>query len=257
MVNPLVSVRDFSLSRGSFRLKNVSLDIRPNEKFALLGRTGAGKTVLLESIAGFYRGETGTILLDGKPVEKISPEQRGIGFVYQDQGLFPHLTVYHNISYGLRMRKVSRDEIKAQVLRAAELLSIPHIMEQYPATLSGGERQRAALARAMVLKPRLLLLDEPFSALDPTTKAQMYDEMERIHCAFGCTMLFVTHDFQEASRLADRIGILLDGELLVVTTPAKLFQGSYPEKINAFLGIQGRGTYDRTGTVPDATRSLL
>jgi molybdate transport system ATP-binding protein len=154
VVNPLVAVRAFSLSRGRFRLKNVSLDIRPNEKFALLGRTGAGKTVLLESIAGFYRGETGTILLDGKPVEKISPEQRGIGFVYQDQGLFPHLTVYHNISYGLRMRKVSRDEIKAQVLRAAELLSIPHIMEQYPATLSGGERQRAALARAMVLKPR-------------------------------------------------------------------------------------------------------
>jgi ABC-type sugar transport system ATPase subunit len=155
------------------------------------------------------------------------------------------------------MRKVPGDEIRAQVLHAAELLSIPHILDQYPATLSGGERQRAALARAMVLKPRRLLLDEPFSALDPTTKAQMYEEMERIHCAFGCTMLFVTHDFQEATRLADRIGILLDGQLLVVTSPDQLFQGGYDPKVDEFLGLQRRRSYDGAGAVPDAARKTV
>ncbi len=233
-MSPVVSARSFSLPRGSFRLKDVSLDLYPGEIFALLGRTGAGKTVLLESIAGFYKGEAGVILLDGKPVAKIPPEERGIGFVYQDQGLFPHLTVFRNIGFGLAMRKLPEEEIRAQVILMAELLSITHILGQYPDTLSGGERQRTALARAMIIKPRLLLLDEPFTALDPATKAQMYGELERIHKAFGCAMLFVTHDFKEAVRLADRIGILLDGELLAVTTPDLLFQGNYRRRSTNF-----------------------
>lgn len=234
----IIEIEDYSAQFGGFRLRKINLDIYKGEIFSILGRTGSGKTVLLESIAGFYRNRTGNIRIEGKNVAEIPLEKRGMGFVYQDSGLFPHMTAFDNICYGLKMRKIHRTERGELIYKTAEMLSIRHILNQYPATLSGGERQRTSLARALVLRPKILLMDEPFSALDPTTKQAMYRQIEEIHTVFGCTILFVTHDFNEAQKMADRIGIMSDGELKTVRNSSDLFQLCDDRELNEFLGIK-------------------
>ncbi|HML38085.1 MAG TPA: ATP-binding cassette domain-containing protein [Bacillota bacterium] len=233
----IIEVKNFSMNLGSFRLQNINLDIRRNEVFAILGKTGSGKTALLESVAGFYKGKAGEIRIEGKNVTETPLEQRQIGFVYQDFGLFPHMTAFENISYGLKMQKVNRLERREIVQKTAGLLSISHILEQFPGTLSGGERQRTALARALVLRPKVLLMDEPFSSLDPITKQAMYEQIKGIHEIYGCTILFVTHDFTEAQTMADRIGIMSNGQLKAVRDKTDLFKKSDDVELNKFLGL--------------------
>jgi len=233
----VIEVRNFSLKKGTFRLNNVSFEVNAKEIFAILGKTGAGKTLLLESIAGYYPGTDGNIYLNGKAVLDIPLTARKIGFVYQDYGLFPHMTVGQNISYGLNMQKRKKSEISEVVEHMAEKLSIAHILKQYPGTLSGGEKQRTALARALVLNPDVLLLDEPFSALDPMTKQAMYGEILKIHREFDCAILFVTHDFNEAQTLADRIGVMQRGCLKEVRRSDKLFEIYHDNEINEFFGL--------------------
>jgi molybdate transport system ATP-binding protein len=237
MTTPAIKITDFSLKKGSFRLSEISCDIYPHEMFAVLGKTGAGKTLLLESVAGYYAGLGGSIYLHGKAVLDIPLTERKIGFVYQDYGLFPHMTVEQNISYGLKMQKKNRSDIIKEVRRMAELLSIEHILTQHPGTLSGGEKQRTALARALVLSPDVLLLDEPFSALDPVTKRALHGELRAIHEKFQCTILFVTHDFLEAKELASRIGIMVNGRLKAIRDSNELFKPYEDDEINQFLGL--------------------
>lgn len=236
---PAVTAKDVAIKFGDFNLKNINLSVMQNEIFAILGKTGAGKTVLLECIAGFYPSFDGEIRLFGNNAVGISLEDRSVGFVYQDFGLFPHLNVYKNIAYGLKMHRVSKTEIRQKVESMAKMLSISHILNSYPATLSGGEKQRTALARALILHPKLLLLDEPFSALDPSTKKNMYNELMMLHKKFGCTTILVTHDFKEAQSLAGRIGILLDGKLTAVVKSNELFSENknYTDEVCDFLGI--------------------
>ncbi|ACL20261.1 ABC transporter related [Desulfitobacterium hafniense DCB-2] len=236
-VNPLVEIRDYSLELGKFKLQPINLMIHEREIFGVLGKTGSGKTVLLESIAGFYRGRSGQIYIQGQDIAEVPLEKRGIGFVYQDFGLFPHMTVADNIGYGLRMQKKEKQTIKDEVNRMAEILAISSILKQYPGTLSGGERQRTAIARALILNPRILLLDEPFSSLDPATKETMYRQVKEIHRLFGCTILFVTHDFKEAQSMADRIGIMIKGELKRIRRSTELFVQDSDEEVNRFLGL--------------------
>ncbi|MBC3887007.1 ATP-binding cassette domain-containing protein [Acetobacterium paludosum] len=243
-MNAMVEIKDFSIQLGSFKLKNINLNIFDNEIFAVLGKTGSGKTVLLESIAGFYRRFSGNVTIQGKSVIEIPLEKRKIGFVYQDFGLFPHMTVYDNICYGLKIQKMDKEKRKKKVAEMAEILSIEHILKQYPGTLSGGERQRTALARALVLNPKMLLMDEPFSALDPATKQSMYEQIKEIHKIFGCTILFVTHDFNEAQIMADRIGIMVNGELRGIRKSTDLFKKCQDEDINNFLCGNSRGEKD-------------
>ncbi len=231
-----IKVCHFSVKRGSFILKPLSLTIEKGEIFAILGRTGSGKTVLLEAMGGMFPGDSGQILYNGVDVMELAPSERSLGFVYQDRGLFPHMKVIENIAYGLKMHKYPKERRKKRVEELLELLSISHIRNQYPGTLSGGECQRTALARALALEPEVLLLDEPFSALDPSTKRILYQEIQDIHDRFPCTIVFVTHDFTEAQLLADRVGILLDGELLVVTKGTDLMQDRYCDKVELFLG---------------------
>ena len=219
-MNQLV-INNFSVKRGSFTLSPISLTIQMGEIFAILGRTGSGKTVLLEAISGMFPGDTGSILLDGTDIRDIPPSQRKLGLVYQDYGLFPHM-------------KVKEQDSRAQELM--EMLSISHIGDQYPGTLSGGESQRTALARALALAPQVLLLDEPFSALDPATRQSLYQELRRIHRHFGCTIIFVTHDFLEARTLAGRAAILLDGKLQTVTDTSRLMDGHFSAEVERFLG---------------------
>ncbi len=194
-------------------IRDVSLALEEREIFALLGPTGAGKTLLLESAAGFYAPEQGTVRLYGTPVQDIPLEERNIGFVYQDYALFPHMTVEDNIAYGLRVRRVPRTKQNALTRELAGLLGIRHVLKDYPQTLSGGEQQRTALARALILKPRLLLLDEPFSALDESAKNKLYGEVAALPERFGCAVFFVTHNIREAQRLALRIGVMEKGRL--------------------------------------------
>lgn len=234
----LIEVEKFYINLGSFSLKNINLDIYENEIVAILGKTGSGKTVLLESIAGFYKNCCGSIKIDSKKVSDTPIENRNIGFVYQDFGLFPHMSVFDNISYGLKMQKKDKMFIRETVNKISETLSISNILHQYPGTLSGGEKQRTALARALVLKPKILLMDEPFSALDPITKEKMYVQIKEINKIFRCTILFVTHDFNEAQIMANRIGIMINGELRRIRKSINLFEKYKDDEINKFLGIR-------------------
>ena len=228
----------FCLTRGSMHIKDISFSLQEKETFAILGRTGAGKTLLLESAAGFYAPEKGRVILYGTPVQDIPLAERRIGFVYQDYALFPHMTVQDNVAYGLRVRRVPKKEQEEMVKAITDLLGIGHALSQYPQTLSGGERQRAALARALILKPNLLLLDEPFSSLDPATKKRLYGELEAIPEKFNCAVLFVTHDFREAQRLASRIGIMAEGCMLCIRSAEDLFEHSSNVELNTFLGLE-------------------
>lgn len=233
----MIEVQNLTIQMKSFRLQNIQLSIAPGEMFAILGKTGAGKSMLLEAVAGFYKPDRGAVYLDGKHVLKIPPEQRKIGFVYQDFGLFPHMTVYENIRYGLKMHRIPKSEAKRKIQEMTELLEIERILNQYPATLSGGERQRTALARALVLTPKVLFMDEPFSALDPNTKTQMMELLKRIHKAFSCTILFVTHNFEEAEYMADRVGIMINGGIRRICHADQLFQMCEDDEVNAFIGL--------------------
>ncbi|AYF41768.1 ATP-binding cassette domain-containing protein [Ethanoligenens harbinense] len=241
MPTEIIRVERYCYKAGDFVLRNINLSICKGEIFAILGQTGSGKTLLLESITGYHGGISGFIRINGTDVMCIDPRDRQIGFVYQDFGLFPHMTVDKNIRYGLKMHKLCGKEADQAVQTMAELLSIGHILKQYPGTLSGGERQRVALARALVLNPQILLMDEPFSALDPKTRGQMYDLIEQIHDLFGCTILFVTHNFDEAQRLAGRIGIMVNGELRAICKADELFQCHKDRDIEAFLGGHPNG----------------
>lgn len=231
-----ISIRDLTVTRGSFTLRVDALDVAPREVFAILGRTGSGKTVLMESIAGAFPLDGGTILLDGKDVESLPIQQRHMGVVYQDHALFPHMTARENIAYGLKMNGCPRDETQRRVSDQMVMFGIDGIADKHPGIISGGEAQRTALARALVLQPEILLLDEPFSALDPSTKERMYDTIRDIHARFDCTIVFVTHDFNEAAMLADRVGIVLEGSLRAILPAAQLFDAECSEDVAAFLG---------------------
>lgn len=231
-----IVINNFSVKRGSFTLSPVSLTIKKGEIFAILGRTGSGKTVLLEAVSGMFPGDTGSIMYDGIDIRSIPPGQRKLGLVYQDYGLFPHMKVRENIAYGLKMHGYPKNEQDRRVQELMEMLSITQIRDQYPGTLSGGESQRTALARALALAPQVLLLDEPFSALDPATRRSLYQELDRIHQHFGCTIIFVTHDFLEAQTLAERAAVLLDGKLKAVADTKSLMTGHFCEDVERFLG---------------------
>lgn len=234
-----IEVQGLRVCRGSFVLEVPALSVRTREIFAILGSTGSGKTVLLESIAGAFPLDGGRILLDGKSVDTLPVQQRHLGIVYQDYALFPHMTVHDNIAYGLRMNDCPSREVTDRVRAMLSLFSIEHIADRYPGIISGGESQRTALARALVLEPDILLLDEPFSALDPATKERMYTTLRDVHARFDCTIVFVSHDFTEARTLADRVGIVLDGRLRTVRNVDELFQPEGLDKdVRYFLGLQ-------------------
>ena len=232
-----IDVENLEVVRGEFTLRVDELHIRPGEVFAILGTTGSGKTVLMESIAGAYEIEKGSILLDGTDIDELPVQQRHLGILYQDYALFPHMTVRENVAYGLKRQHGSHEEITEKTNAMLSLFGIEHLADRYPGVISGGESQRCALARALVLEPETLILDEPFSALDPTTKTAMYDLLRSVHERFGCTIVFVTHDFHEAQTLAERIGIILDGQLRCVVDADKLFAETHDSDVRHFLGI--------------------
>jgi len=233
-----VQVTDLWVNLREFRLREIDLRIAPGEYFVILGPTGAGKTVLLEAIAGLHQLRRGRVLIDGEDVTTAPPERRGIGFVYQDYALFPHLDVRGNIAFGLRLRKLGRDVVEERVSSIAQLLSIDHLLHRSPTTLSGGERQRVALARALVVEPRLLLLDEPLSALDPAMREELQRELARLHRQLATTTIHVTHDFEEAVTLGDRIAVVNEGRIAQTGSPQDIFRRPASEFVAHFVGAR-------------------
>ena len=242
-----VEIKGLWIELEEFRLCDVNLDIAAGEYFVVLGPTGAGKTVLLETIAGLHRPRRGRILLAGEDITHAPPERRGIGFVYQDYALFPHLSVAGNMAFGLRLRGMGRGEIERRVAAIGRLLGIEHLLHRMPETLSGGEAQRVALARALVVEPRLLLLDEPLSALDPETREALQRELGRVHRELGTTTIHVTHDFEEAVALGDKIAVLKEdrldgakreGRIVQVGRPEEIFRRPANEFVARFVGVR-------------------
>ena len=233
----VLTIKNIQVSRGSFLLHDISLEVCKKEIFAILGKTGAGKSVLLETVAGFHTPKQGEVLLHGQNIQTLPIYSRNIGFLYQDYSLFPHFTARANIAFGLRMRGKKKEEIRQSVEDIANQFGISSLLDLYPGTLSVGEQQRVALARALITKPTLLLLDEPFSALDPVTRKNMQEMLLRVREEYDCAILFVTHNFEEAEHLADRIGILANGHLCGIVKPSELYTTDWKPEIKQFLGL--------------------
>ena len=221
---------------GEFAHRTVSFEVAEGEFFVLLGPSGAGKSLLLELIAGFARPDHGRIFVKGRDVTDIAPERRNIGLVYQDLMLFPHMNVRQNIAYGPRARGLDSAIIEKRVAALAEMLHIGEYLDRPATSLSAGQRQRAALARALATEPDVLLLDEPFSSLDPPLKMSLWKELTALHRRTGVTILHVTHDRSEAIALGDRVGVMRGGRIEQVGDAAGVFDRPESSFVAEFTG---------------------
>ena len=215
----------------------VNLSIQEGELFTLLGPSGCGKTTLLRLIAGFYSPDEGEIRFDGMRVNEMPPSERGIGMVFQNFALWPHMTVSENVSYGLKLRKIGRTEIANRVATVFERVRMSAFGDRYPGQLSGGQQQRVALARALVLNPKILLLDEPLSNLDAKIRVQVRQEIRKLQQELGITTLYVTHDQEEALTLSDRIAVFNQGKVFQVGLPKDLYERPVNRFVADFIGI--------------------
>lgn len=215
---------------------DVSLDVPAGEFFALVGPSGSGKTTLLMLIAGFEKPQSGSVLIDGRDVGAVLPQDRNIGVVFQNYALFPHMTVEDNVGFPLQMRSISKTERKQRIAAALDLVRLSNKARMYPAQLSGGQQQRVALARALVFGPPILLLDEPLGALDRALREEMQIELKRIQQELSITVITVTHDQVEAMSLADRIAVMKDGALQQVDTPQRMYASPSTPFIARFVG---------------------
>jgi spermidine/putrescine transport system ATP-binding protein len=217
-------------------LDEVTLAVPEGEFFGLLGPSGSGKTTLLRAIAGFVVPDSGEIRIDGQRIEGVPVHKRGIGMVFQNYALFPHLSVFDNVAFGLSVRRVASGEIRSRVAEALRLVRLSGLEERRPRQLSGGQQQRVALARALVTRPKVLLLDEPLGALDKRLRQEMQVELKLIQRTVGITTIFVTHDQEEALTLSDRIAILSEGRLVQVGPPAEVYERPATRFAAEFLG---------------------
>jgi ABC-type Fe3+/spermidine/putrescine transport system ATPase subunit len=232
----MIEIKSLSLRLGEFHLKDINLSIRDGEYFVILGPTGAGKTVLMECVAGLHYIKSGEIWFDGANVTHRMPEERSLGYVPQDYVLFPFVNVFDNVAFGLKQSKMTRHEIRERVSRLAELMGISPLLRRDTRSLSGGEKQRVALARALAPSPRILLLDEPLSALDLRTAKYLRLELRRIHRQLGLTTIHITHDLMEALEMADRVAVIQNGQVEQVAGPEEMLFYPEGEKVADFIG---------------------
>ena len=215
---------------------NAAFTVEDGELFVLLGPSGCGKTTTLRLIAGLEEVSAGTISIDGQIVNHVAPRNRDVAMVFQTSALYPHMTVFENLAFGMKVRKFPKAEIERRVAEASLILTLGDCLERRPEALSGGQRQRVALGRALVLRPRLFLFDEPLSNLDPQMRAQLRAELAAIHARLAATMIYVTHDQVEALTLGDRIGVMRDGAIQQVAKPMVLYQQPANLFVAGFIG---------------------
>jgi sulfate/thiosulfate transport system ATP-binding protein len=236
-----IVVRDVSKQFGAFTaLDGVSIEVEPGSLTALLGPSGSGKSTLLRVIAGLERPDTGQVLLDGEDVTGAPPQRRGVGFVFQHYAAFKHMTVYENVAFGLRVRRRPRKEVRERVEQLLRLVQLDGLAKRYPAQLSGGQRQRMGLARALAVDPAVLLLDEPFGALDARVRKELRRWLRRLHDETHTTTLIVTHDQEEAMEVSDRIVLMNDGRVEQVGGPRDLYETPANEFVMGFVGPVNR-----------------
>jgi len=224
MTKDIIQIKNLNVRLGSFALKDINLNIKEGEYFVILGPSGNGKTVLMKSLVGFLKIDSGEIRIGGVRKDHLPPEQRDIGFVFQDHVLFPHMSVYDNVAFGLRMRKVRKSDIKEKVERIGEILKITHLLNRAITNLSGGERQRVALARSAVCNPSVIIMDEPFASLDRNLADELILEERVLHEQMRQTTIHITHNQEEAMTLADTICIMDNGIIRMVDTPENVFR---------------------------------
>jgi putative spermidine/putrescine transport system ATP-binding protein len=221
-------------------LNGLDLTVHPGELLALLGPSGCGKTTALRMLAGFEYPDSGQVLVDGRDVTSVPAHRRDAGMVFQSYSLFPHLSALDNVAFGLRMRKVGTAERRSRAAELLELVGLPDHGDRYPHQLSGGQQQRIALARALALRPRVLLLDEPLSALDAKVRLTLREEIRRLQQELGITTLFVTHDQEEALSMADRVAVMCGGRLEQCAAPAELYGRPATAFVAEFVGTMNR-----------------
>mgnify|MGYP001194668138 CR=1 FL=1 len=217
-------------------VKNLNLNISEGEFLTLLGPSGSGKTTTLMMLAGFENPTSGEIFLDSKPISTITPHKRGIGMVFQNYALFPHMTVFENLAFPLRVRKISNEEIDKKINKALSMVSLTTFENRMPNQLSGGQQQRVALARALVFEPRLVLMDEPLGALDKNLREQMQYEIKHIHENIGITVVYVTHDQSEALTMSNRIAVFNEGKIQQISSPDVLYEKPNSSFVAQFIG---------------------
>ena len=217
-------------------VKDVNIEIKDKEFIVLVGPSGCGKSTTLRMIAGLEEISKGELYIGDRLVNDIAPKDRDIAMVFQNYALYPHMTVYENMAFGLKLRKVPKDEIDRKVKEAAKILDLSHLLDRKPKAMSGGQRQRVAMGRAIVRNPQVFLLDEPLSNLDAKLRAQMRTEISKIHKKLGTTFIYVTHDQTEAMTLGDRIVVMKDGIIQQIDTPQNLYERPGNKFVAGFLG---------------------
>lgn len=217
-------------------VEHINLDIYEGEIVSFLGPSGCGKTTILRAIGGFHDVTGGDITIDGQSIIALPPEKRPTAMVFQSYNLWPHMTIYENLAFGLKLRKIPQKQIDADIKDALKLVSMSGSEKKYPSQLSGGQQQRIAIARSLLLKPSLLLLDEPFSALDAKIRQQMREELKKIQSDLGITVVFVTHDQEEAMTLSHRIVVMNKGKFAQVGTPTEIYDHPNSKYVASFIG---------------------
>ncbi len=258
----MIKLDKLCLKLPHFALEDISLEIESGDYFMLVGPTGSGKTLLLETIAGLRSINSGSIWVDNEDITLLPPERRHVAIVYQDSALFPHISVAENIAFGLRMRRTKGSNIKRKLKEMAGLVGVEQLLERKPVNLSGGEKQKVALARSLIIGPKVLLLDEPLAAIDAETRSGLQAELKRVHKELGVTIIHVTHDFEETLSTGKHAAVIRSGRIQQVGTPEQIFRKPESEFVahftmmrNVFAGhLDGQSVFS-TGAMRLNTRS--
>ncbi len=237
MGNTKLEIRDLTmLYKNGDGVKNINLNVDKGELVTLLGPSGCGKTTILRTVGGFLQPTSGQILIDDKDVTYLPPEKRPTAMVFQSYNLWPHMTVFENMAFGLKLRKVPKEERRRRIMEMLELIKMPGMEKKFPGQMSGGQQQRIAIGRSLLLQPDVLLLDEPFSALDAKIRSQMREELRKIQTDLNITVVFVTHDQEEAMALSDRIVVMNKGSFEQVGAPQDIYSRPISRYVADFIG---------------------